>query len=59
MNVSRIISAVIDSRSNSSSSDTTVHSTWQVQSNKDAQPNYHDSTQVLYGGCARAQPREA
>jgi len=59
MNVSRIISAVIDSRRNSSSSSNSPFHETQVQSSKDAQPNYHDFAQVLHGGCTRAQPREA
>lgn len=28
-------------------------------SSEDAESDDHDSAQVLYGGCARAQPREA
>lgn len=65
MNVSRIISAVIDSRrisssSSSSSSDSLFHVT-QVRNSgrEDAQPDHHDPAQVLHGGRARAQSREA
>lgn len=64
MNVSRIISAVIDSRrgsSNSSSSNTSPFHVTQVRSRsrEDAQPDHHDLAQVFHGGCARAQSREA
>lgn len=60
MNVSRIISVVIDSQRSSSSGNSPFHVT-QVRSShrEDAQPNHHDFAQVLHGGCARAQPREA
>lgn len=58
MNVSRIISVVIDSQRSSSSGNSPFHVT-QVRSSQDAQPNHYDFAQVLHGGCARAQPCEA
>lgn len=60
MNVSRIISAVIDSSSSSSSSDSPFHVTQVRNSGRDdAQPDHHDLAQVLHGGRARAQSCEA
>lgn len=56
MNVSvgsRISSAVIDSQRSS------ILRVSSEKNSKDAESDYHDSAQVLYGGCARAQPREA
>lgn len=55
MNVSvgfRISSAVIDSNIFRVTSE-------KNSSSEDAESDDHDSAQVLYGGCARAQPREA
>lgn len=54
--VSRISSAVIDNNQRSSISRVTSE---KKNSRKDAESDDHDSAQVLYGGCARAQPREA
>jgi len=53
--VSRISSAVIDNQRCSISRVTSE----KKNSRKDAESDDHDSAQVLYGGCARAQPREA